>query len=145
MLVVCSSVDDVHGPEFKLLGLGREPLDDPNAFEECLPWHHVAEGFYEGQQYTDWLMAPSDSRATASPNGEDEYVFYRRGGLSWTIPYAAGVYALAAQVDPEITPERFWRLALKTGRTIDVEHNGETFRLGRIIDPVALIDALQGE
>ncbi len=145
MLVVCSSVDDVHGPDFKLLGLGREPLDDPNAFESCQPWHHVAEGFYRGAPYTDFLLTPSDSRTTASPNGDAEYVFYRQGGLSWSIPYAAGVYALAAQVDPEITPKRFWSLAMKTGRTIDVEHDGKKFPLGRIIDPVALIKALQGE
>lgn len=145
MLVVCSSVDDVHGPDFKLLGLGRAPLDDPNAFESCKPWHHAAPSFYRGAPYTDWLLTPSDSRTTASPNGEDEYVFYRQGGLSWSIPYAAGVYALAAQVDPEITPERFWSLAMKTGRMIEVEHDGKKLPLGRIIDPVALIKALQGE
>jgi len=84
-----------------------------------------------------------DSRTTASPTGADEYVFYREGGWSWSIPYIGGVFALALQADPTITAERFWSLALETGRTIDLDHGGETVSLGPIIDPVALIDALR--
>jgi len=61
-----------------------------------------------------------DSRTTASFTGISEYVFYREGGWSWSIPYIAGLYALAAQVDPEIPPERFWSLAMETGRTIEL-------------------------
>jgi hypothetical protein len=36
------------------------------------------------------------------------------------VPYAAGAYALAAQVAPDITPEQFWSLALKTGRHVQM-------------------------
>jgi hypothetical protein len=53
------------------------------------------------------------------------------------------VYAPAAQVDPAIRPERFWALALETGRTLEIEHGDQTFALGPIIDPAALVDALQ--
>jgi hypothetical protein len=84
-----------------------------------------------------------DSRTTASETGSNEYVFHRIGGYSWAIPYIAGVYALAVQVDPAITPERFWALAVQTGRTIELNYNGETMPLGPIIDPVALISTLQ--
>jgi hypothetical protein len=84
-----------------------------------------------------------DSRTTASPLSNDEYVFYREGGWSWAIPYIAGVYALAVQVEPAITPDQFWSLAMQTGRTIELDHNGETVPLGPIIDPVALIGALR--
>jgi hypothetical protein len=83
-----------------------------------------------------------DARATASPTGKGEYAFYGDGGWSWAIPYIAGMYALAAQVDPQITPERFWALALKTGRTIETKDGGKTGSLGPILDPVALIAAL---
>ncbi|MFC1604953.1 hypothetical protein ACFL5F_08000 [Planctomycetota bacterium] len=69
----------------------------------------------------------------------DEYVFYRQGSLSWSIPYIAGVYALAVQVEPDITPERFWDLAMKTSRTIELEHKGERRSFGSIVDPVRLI------
>jgi len=89
------------------------------------------------------LLIPMDSRTTASPSGISEYVFYRQGGWSWSIPYIAGLYALAAQVDPEITPERFWSLAIETGRTIELRHDGEIIPLGPIVDPMALIGTLQ--
>jgi len=85
-----------------------------------------------------------DSLTTASPDGADEYVFYRQGAWSWSIPYIAGMYALAVQVDPTITPDRFWSLALETGRTIELKHDGQTIPLGPILDPVALMDALEG-
>jgi hypothetical protein len=84
-----------------------------------------------------------DSRTAASPAGADEYVFYRIGGFSWTVPYIAGVYALAVQADPAITPERFWALAVRTGRTIELNHSGMTKPLGPIIDPIRLIRAIQ--
>jgi hypothetical protein len=53
------------------------------------------------------------------------------------------MYALAAQVDPAIIPERFWAMAMETGRTIEVKHEGRAVPLGPILDPAALIQALQ--
>ena len=84
-----------------------------------------------------------DARTTASPTGVDEYVFYGEGGWSWSIPYVAGVYALAAQVEPSITPDRFWALALETGRTIDLQRGGKKHRFGRILDAAALVEAIR--
>jgi hypothetical protein len=54
-------------------------------------------------------------------------------------PHLAGMYALAAQVKPDITPEKFWDAALKTGRTIQIQHEGKEYQLGVILDPQALI------
>ncbi|UCE47255.1 MAG: S8/S53 family peptidase, partial [Phycisphaerales bacterium] len=102
MLVVCSCIDDVHG--FVFDGLDRTPLSDPDDFASSEPGLWLAEGFYRGKRKWNQLWVPMGSRTTAAPNGIDEYVFYRMGGWSWAIPYVAGVYALAAQVDPEITP-----------------------------------------
>ena len=143
MLIVCSSIEQVHGSKF--YGLGRSPLSDPDAFESYEPGMSWAKNFYAGNQFSDRLLIPMDSRTTASPGGADEYVFYRQGGWSWSIPYIAGVYALAAQVEPTITPERFWSLALATGRTIELKHEGQTIPLGPILNPVALIEKLQTE
>jgi hypothetical protein len=139
MLVICSSVEQVHGLAFN--GLGRAPLADPDKFASYEPGLFWAKSF--GQPLGTRLYVPMDSRTTASPGGNDEYVFYREGGWSWSIPYIAGVYALAAQVDPTITPDRFWELALQTGRTIELQRDGKTVPLGPILDPVALIDALE--
>jgi hypothetical protein len=102
-----------------------------------------AKQFYAGNPFSDRLLVPMDSRTTASPTGTNEYVFYREGGWSWSIPYLAGVYALAAQVDPQVTPDLFWSQAMKTGHAIVLKHNGKTFSLGPILDPIALINSLQ--
>jgi subtilisin family serine protease len=141
MLVVSSNIEKTYG--FKFHGLGRHPMADPDSFESYEPGLFWAESFYMGDKFSDRLLIPMDSRTTASPTGADEYVFYRGGGWSWSIPYIGGVYALVAQVDEAITPERFWSLAMETGRTIAVMHGDETIPLGPIIDPVALIEALE--
>jgi hypothetical protein len=86
-----------------------------------------------------------DSRTTASPTGTEDYVFYREGGWSWSIPYIAGMYALGSQVNPDITPEEFWDAALQTGRTIQIKHDGKDYEFGIILDPQALIDAIKSK
>jgi len=141
LLVISSSVEDVHG--FRFQGLGRSPLSDPNDFETYVPGQWWAEGFFAGDVASGTLMVPMESRTTASPGGVQEYAFYRSGGWSWSIPYIAGAYALAAQVRPDITPDLFWMTALGTGTTIDVLHDGRAFSLGPILNPEALIAALR--
>jgi hypothetical protein len=146
MLIISSNVEEVHG--FKFHALGRAPLADPDVFESYEPGMFWAKEFYTAGEdlrkfYADRLLVPMDSRTTASPGGAGEYVFYREGGWSWSIPYIAGMYALAVQVDPKITPERFWSLAMKTGRTIQLKHEGQTIPFGPILDPVTLVETLQ--
>ncbi len=139
MLVVSSSIEQTHG--FKINGLGRPPLADPDQFESYEPGLFWAKRY--DQQSMDRLLIPMDSRTTASFTGASDYVFFRPGGWSWITPYLAGVYALAVQVDPSITPERFWSLAMKTGHTIQFKRGNENVPLGPILDPVALINALE--
>lgn len=141
MLVVCSSIQEIHG--FKFHGLGREPTSDANTYTSFEPGLWWATRFYTEERFSDRLLVPMDARTTASPGGTDEYVFYRQGGWSWSIPYIAGVYALAAQVEPQITPEQFWSTAMETGRTIELSYHNETIAFGPILDPVALIQAIQ--
>ncbi len=137
LLVICSSVEQVHG--FRFHGLGRDLRADPNDFASYRPARWGTR-LYASH---DRLLVPMDGRTTASPTGKDEYAFYGEGGWSWSIPYIAGMYALAAQVDPEITPERFWALAMKTGRTILVSYEGRSLDLGPILAPTQLIEALR--
>jgi len=137
MLIICSSTQEVHG--FKFHGLGRDLLSDPDSFTSYRP---ARWGSFMYVNH-DHLLVPMDARATASPTGKNEYAFYGEGGWSWSIPYIAGVYALAAQVDPKITPERFWALAMKTGRTIQVSHEGKSLDLGPILEPAQLIEAIR--
>lgn len=141
IFVVNTVLEDTYG--FELFGLGREPLSDADAPFSYMPADWWADNFYNGAVPSRMLLVPMDSRTIASPTGFSDYVFYRQGGISWSIPYVAGTYALAAQVKPDITPEEFWATALETGRTIQIMHDGKSYSFGMILDPQALIAALQ--
>ena len=132
--------EEIYG--FKFHGLGRFPCADPDNFESYSPGAFWANRFYKGFRQTDRLLIPMDSRTTASESGATDYVFYRTAGWSWAVPYIAGVYALAVQVDPTITPGRFWSLAMSTGQTINIHYKGESIPFGPILDPVVLINSL---
>ena len=141
IFVVSSSLSETYGLNFN--GLGRNPLANPDEFTSYEPGLFWSTEFFEGKVPGQSLMVPMDTRTTASPTGVDDYVYYRNGGWSWSIPYLAATYALAAQVRPDITPEQFWKLALETGQTIQVQHGWKSYALGTILDPPALIAALQ--
>ena len=140
ILVTSSSMDQTYG--FHIHGLERKPMADPDVFESYEPGLFWAREFGFGAA-AGRLLIPMDSRTTASPTGAGDYAFYRQGGWSWITPYLAGVYALACQVKPDITPEEFLSLAMETGRTIEFTQDGKSAPLGPIIDPVALISKLE--
>ncbi|MFB0919710.1 MAG: S8 family serine peptidase [Oscillospiraceae bacterium] len=95
------------------------------------------------------LLAPMDVRTTADFTSGDGYVFYSDGGWSWVAPYLAGVYALACQVKPDVTPEEFWNAALETADTLTVKiqtentSEGEEYAFQHVINPVHLIESLE--
>jgi len=132
----------VHGGNGPM-GLGRPPLADPDNFSSYGPGLYWAPNLYAGTLHEeDALLAPMESRTVAAPASPYHYTFHRSGGLSWIPPYTAGLYALAAQVYPDLTSELFWDLGRETGRPLNVEHEGQTYYAGRIVDPVALVDRL---
>lgn len=120
------------------MGLGRDPFksaDDVNSFTKGEFWK---EWEYENER----LLIPMDSRVTASPTGVDDYVFYRKGGISWSVPYVAGLYALACQVKPDITPDVFWEEAFETSDIIFVDNSSKE-QLGKIVNPTRLIEKIE--
>lgn len=129
----------------RLNGMGRDSLSDPGDFRSYEPGILWKQFFFETGFPKNILLIPMDARTTASPTGNEDYVFHRVGGLSWTVPYLAGMYALAAQVKPEITAEEFWDIALKTGRTTQIQHNDKEYEFGIILDPQALIRAIRSK
>ena len=144
IFVISTALERSHGLAFH--GLGRDPLADPDDFDAHRPGLWWARDYNTGQRRFPpgrRLLVPMDSRAVASPTGVDDYVFYAEGGWSWSVPWLAGLYALACEVRPDLTPEQFWREALATGRTITYPYRGEEIALGPIADPVALINRLQ--
>lgn len=154
IFVISSSLKNTYGYMFD--GLGRNPLKDPNVTSSYEPGLFWANKYYENykESYSkvresnsannsEVLLVPMDSRTTASPTGIDEYVFYREGGWSWSIPYISGLYALACQSKPDITPDIFWSKALETGDTIKVLNNSNEYELKKIVNPVRLIEAIE--
>lgn len=89
-------------------------------------------------------LVPTDFRTTASPTGNGDYVLYANGGLSWAVPYLAGLYALSVQVNPSVTPVQFRKAVLKTARHQNCEFAGENFQAKALINPAALIEAVRG-
>ncbi|MBN1938583.1 MAG: S8/S53 family peptidase [Candidatus Aminicenantes bacterium] len=122
IFVVSSSLTPTYGDKLRFHGLGREPPADPDAAASYGPGSWWEDQFYSSgggpAKGVETLLIPMDSRTMAGPTGAVDYVFYRNGGWSWSIPYIAGLYALSCQVDPEITPEIFWAKALETGDTV---------------------------
>ena len=94
----------------------------------------------DAQDYSGQLLIPMDRRATASPTGEQDYVFYNNGGMSWAFPYVAGLYALACQAQPGITFELFVQARQETSRPATLERDGKTYSFGKTIDPAAMIE-----
>lgn len=99
------------------------------------------EQFLEGDK--NYLYLPMDSRAVAGPNYNDEYVFYRYGAFSWVVPYISGLYVLACDVNPEVTPELFWKTAMETGKETKVDYKSKTFEIKHMVSPVDLINKLK--
>ncbi len=147
ILVVSSSLDDTYGYRFQ--GLGKYPMSDADNLESYRPgswWRDDAEMFLKHSMTgPTYLYVPMDLRCTASPTGVNDYAVYSSGGWSWSIPYIAGVYALACQVKPDITYDEFWNIALETGNSIDIKINGYNYKMKKIINPVGIIDSLKNK
>lgn len=122
--------EDIKGVNFS--GMEKTKLTDPNDFSAYGKASWAEEmGFYK----KDYLCIPMDNRCVASPTGVNDYVIYQTGGLSWSVPYLAGVYALACQVKPDIDYKEFWKIALDTAVAND--------KLDTIINPQGIIDKLK--
>ncbi len=144
VFVISSSLKQTHNLRFH--GLGKECLSDPDDINSYFPGAWWSKSFYQSPdkfKIDSILMVPMDSRCTASQCGKDSYVFYPNGGWSWSIPYIAGLYALACQVKPSITPQEFWNKALETGNIIEIDQNGKKYKFGKIVNPIKLMEMLK--
>ena len=142
-------------------GLGRNPANNTNNLSSYEPnilyrdYYYTENNIYKffenralskfklKREITDILYVPMDSRTFASPFGEEDYIFERRNGWSVCSPYLAGLYALACQVYPNVTPNLFWETSLKTGDSITFTKNNKQITMERIINPKRLIESLK--
>lgn len=131
---------------YQVMGLGREPYADPDKVESYTPGSWWANAWFEnGGKF--WLrgniiFVPMEARTLAAQTGPD-YAYYPRIGLGAALPWAAGLYALAVQANPQITPEAFLQIAYETGDYTTVKRNGHEYRLGPIINPARAIERVK--
>jgi hypothetical protein len=122
----------LHVGSHGFLGMGRKPLNDPDSvlsFESGWFWKNQSPS-------GNALLIPMDSRCVAGPTGTGDYAFYRTGGMSWVVPYLAGLYALACQVRSSVTFEEFWDALEKSSMPLK---EGDRM-IGKTINPERMIE-----
>ena len=156
IFVVSANMFDAFESGFWFWGLDRSSTDSPDdpdvyhviSWKDWISEVAVEEfpKFYERRlersKSPEFLLVPVGSKTVAHPHGRSEYGFYRMGGWSSLCPYIAGLYALACQVKPDITPEVFWKAGLATGDPMPVKKGEKTYA-GKRVNPVRLIGSLK--
>jgi subtilisin family serine protease len=106
--------------------------NDPENITKCKPGYPGLTGRIRPGN----LLVPASPRTTAEEynKGEYSYQYCGRGGLSWSIPYCAGVLALGWQVNPELSSEQMRELLFKSAY---IKDDGS-----RIINPQEFIRAV---
>lgn len=147
IFVISNSIYETYNQEMDFSGLGRNPLTNPDDTSSYGPGEEWKSRFFMFEKYSnakEVLLVPMDSRCTASPTGDSDYAFYNVGGNKLSAAYIAGLYALACQVRPEITPLEFWHTALKTGDTVHIKNKfiNYDYKLKKVVNPVQLVNEL---
>lgn len=118
-------------------------LTSPDSANYCRPaswWKKEDLPYYNELQDP---LVPMDFRATAAPNGVQDYAYYVNGGLSWAVPYLAGLYALGVQVYPDLTKELFLQAVRNTAKSQTCTYQGQEFTARYFVNPTALVEYLQ--
>jgi hypothetical protein len=92
-----------------------------------------------GDKIDHAIFVPVSYRTTAEQYSSscESYQYTGQGGLSWGIPYAAGVLALGWQTDPTLDNDEILALLFETAYT---DKNGN-----KIIDPPAFIAKIEAQ
>ena len=126
-----------------LNGANRDLLKDVNdvqSYSAGANWENSTGRIPLGKRLNT-LLVPMDHRTVADYKDGTSYRYEGNdGGISLTSPYLAGIYALAVQINPNITPELFITEAM---RTADACRNPNGILAGRMLNPQKLIDAIK--
>ncbi|MHB9144546.1 MAG: S8 family serine peptidase [Symbiobacteriia bacterium] len=112
--------------------LPERDRNDPDAYDWSA-W--VMKNFGDRAKLTDTLGVPASWRTTASVAGPGAYVYWSEGGLSWAVPYVAGLLALGLQVNPDATFDDLYQALDKTATA-----NPQGVRM---VNPAAYIAAVR--
>ena len=90
---------------------------------------------YWGGGHGAQVCFPSAGRTVACVFDPAHYVYYASGGLSWTMPYALGLYAIALSIDPGLTQTEIRTIARDTADEINEGSK-------RVVNPVEFVAAV---
>ena len=106
------------------------PFSDKNNVQSVVPDQQF------GSFVPELVYVPASGRTSAATMGGASYIYWSSGGLSWTMPYMLGLYAIAIEIDPTLTQDELRTLVVQTA----YDSNGM-----RIVNPVGFAAAvLQG-
>lgn len=137
VFVITTTINNYYN--YSIGGLGKtNVMGDPDRLDT-----YTIGSWEKAGLCTDTLMVPMDGRTIAGFTGKKDYIWNYEGGLSWTCPYVAGLYALAAQVKPDITPDEFLKAAYNSADSKEIKEDGKIYKLNYIVNPTKLIQSLQ--
>lgn len=121
--IIFVDVRDRHGLEFS----GGGSVNDKENIEDYNPWLEYNK--------IDKIIIPNDYRTVASWRGNNEYTYYGKGGLSWAVPYLAGLFALALQTNPNVSGEA---IAEAINKTALVNKRGL-----KVVNPKGMVESMR--
>ena len=99
---------------------------------------HIEEGSENRLKTEGRIVIPCDNRTVASSwNKKNQYSYCPRGGISWSVPYLAGIFTLMLQVDKNLKMEEMVKIIHDT---VFVNKNGL-----KIINPRGIIDTVKSQ
>lgn len=98
---------------------------------------------YEKAAEEGALLVPTDYHTAASPTDVVDYAHYATGGLSWAVPYVAGLYALGVQADKTLTKEKFLLAWEQSATDMPCVYSGKMFTAKNFVRPAFLIKKIE--
>ena len=103
------------------------PYSDKN-----VPQSLVTQQIYNG--IPTLVYVPSSGRTGAAIEGGASHIYWGEGGgVSWTMPYVLGLYAIAIEIDPTLTQDQLRQLIVSTA----YDNNGMP-----LVNPVGFVSAV---
>jgi hypothetical protein len=106
---------------------GFVPLSDRNNFNNLYPDPRYGTGS------PNLVHVPGSARTGANGGKKNDYIYWAQGGLSWTMPYMLGLYAIVLGIDPALTQEEIRQMVVDTAF--------ENAQGMRAVDPLSFVCA----
>ena len=136
VMVLTTDAERFYGDKANFITIDRKMNSNPDDIQsyEAGFWKKNKDNFHKH------LLVPAGGRTIAGNQSNDDYIYCGAdSGMSWSTPYLVGVYALAKQVAPNLTPHHFFEVAQQTAIS-----NGKTGN-NKIVQPQRIIQHLQNE